>query len=65
MRCLRHFSVCMNNMSIVAGWPLETREIFKGKSKGKGQAIPVQVWTGPKGYGNLRLPDMETVDALR
>ena len=58
MRCLRHFSVCMNNMSNVAGWQLETGEVFKGYSKDKGHAIPVQVWTGPGGYRNLRLPDL-------
>jgi hypothetical protein len=28
----------------------------------EGKAIPVQAWTGPAGYGGLRLPDMKTVD---
>jgi len=31
---------------------------FKGK--GKGKAIPLHVWTGPKGSRRLRLPDFKT-----
>ena len=30
--------------------------------KGKGKAIPLQVWTGPKGSRRLRLPDFKTID---
>jgi hypothetical protein len=30
--------------------------------KGKGKAIPLQAWTGPKGSRRLRLPDLNTVD---
>jgi len=29
--------------------------------KGKGKAIPLQAWTGPKGSRKLRLPDFKTV----
>jgi hypothetical protein len=29
--------------------------------KGKGKAIPLQVWTGPDGSRNLRLPDFMTI----
>jgi len=28
--------------------------------KGKGKAVPLQVWTGPEGSGKLRLPDFVT-----
>jgi len=28
--------------------------------KGKGKAIPLQVWTGPEGSRRLRLPDFKT-----
>jgi len=28
---------------------------------GKGKAIPLQVWTGPKGSRRLRLPDFKTI----
>jgi hypothetical protein len=27
------------------------------KGKGKGKAVPLQVWTGPEGSRRLRLPD--------
>jgi len=27
----------------------------------KGTAIPVQAWTGPKGFRRLRLPDFKTI----
>jgi hypothetical protein len=30
-------------------------------SKGKGKAIPLQVWTDPEGSRRLRLPDFKTV----
>jgi uncharacterized Fe-S cluster-containing MiaB family protein len=30
-------------------------------SKGKGKAIPLQAWTGPKGFRWLRFPDFKTV----
>ena len=36
-----------------------TNDMVKGKSKGK--AIPLQAWTGPKGFRSLRLPDFKTV----
>jgi hypothetical protein len=29
-------------------------------TKGKGKAIPLQVWTGPEGSRRLRLPDFKT-----
>jgi hypothetical protein len=29
--------------------------------KGKGKAIPLQAWTGPKGFRRLRLPDLKTI----
>jgi hypothetical protein len=29
--------------------------------KGKGKAIPLQVWTGPEGSRRLRLPDFNTI----
>ena len=29
--------------------------------KGKGKAIPLQVWTGPEGSRRFRLPDFKTV----
>jgi len=28
--------------------------------EGKGKAVPLQVWTGPEGSRNLRLPDFMT-----
>jgi len=28
---------------------------------GKGKAIPLQTWTGPKGSRRLRLPDFKTI----
>jgi len=33
-----------------------------GKGKGKGKAIPLQVWTVPEGSRRLRLPDFKTID---
>jgi hypothetical protein len=32
--------------------------------KGKGKAIPLQVWTGPQGPRRLELPDFKTIDTL-
>ena len=29
--------------------------------KGKGKALPLQAWTGPKGSRRLRLPDFKTI----
>jgi hypothetical protein len=29
--------------------------------KGKGNAIPLQAWTGPEGSKRLRLPDFKTI----
>jgi hypothetical protein len=29
--------------------------------KGKGKAIPLQVWTGPEGSRRLRLPDFKKI----
>jgi len=29
--------------------------------KGKGKAIPLQAWTGPKGSRRLRIPDFKTI----
>ena len=31
-----------------------------GIDKGKGKAVPLQVWTGPEGSRKLRLPDFVT-----
>jgi len=31
----------------------------------KGKAIPLQVWTGPKGSMRLRLPDFKTIGTWR
>jgi len=31
------------------------------ENKGKGKAIPLQVWTGPEGSRRLRLPDFKTI----
>jgi len=31
--------------------------------KGKGKAIPLQAWTGPKGSRRLRLSDFKTIGA--
>ena len=28
--------------------------------KGKGKAVPLQAWSGPKGSSKLRLPDFRT-----
>ena len=28
---------------------------------GKGKAIPLQAWTGPKGSRRVRLPDFKTI----
>ena len=53
-------------------WPLVQRHLIgllrqtaertnKGKSKGKGKAIPLQAWTGPEGSRKFRLPDFKTV----
>jgi len=30
--------------------------------KGKGKAIPLQVWTGPEGSWRMRYPDFKTVN---
>jgi len=38
----------------------ETTEYWKLKGKGKGKAVPLQVWTGPEGSRKLRLPDFVT-----
>jgi hypothetical protein len=35
------------------------------KNVGKGEAIPVQAWTGPEGFRQLRLPDFMIVDIQR
>jgi len=31
-----------------------------GRGKGKGKAVPLQVWSGPEGSRNLRFPDYMT-----
>jgi len=33
--------------------------------KGKGQAIPLQAWTGPEGSTRFRLPDFNTIGTWR
>jgi len=35
------------------------------KNRGKGKAIPLQSWTGPKGSRRLRLPDFKTISTWR
>jgi len=30
--------------------------------KGKGKAIPLQVWTGPEGSRKMRFPDFKQID---
>jgi hypothetical protein len=41
----------------------EIRESYKNEynkyNKGKGNAIPLQAWTGPEGSRRLRLPDFK------
>jgi predicted extracellular nuclease len=32
------------------------------KNVGKGEATPVQAWTGPEGFRQLRIPDFMIVD---
>jgi hypothetical protein len=34
---------------------------FNTVSKGKGNATPLQTWTGPEGSRRLRLPDFKTI----
>jgi len=34
--------------------------IKEGKGKGKGNAVPLQAWSGPKGSRKLRFPDFVT-----
>jgi hypothetical protein len=46
------------NFKINAGSGTSSR---KGRSKGKGKAIPLQVWTGPEGFRRLRLLDFKTI----
>jgi len=41
---------------------LTTARLLKVKSKGKGKAVPLQVWTGPEGSRSLGLPDFKTID---
>jgi hypothetical protein len=36
-----------------------------GGGKGKGKAIPLQVWTGPEGSRRMRLPDFKTIGTLK
>ena len=31
------------------------------KVKGRGKAVPVQIWTVPESSGRLRLPDFKTI----
>jgi hypothetical protein len=33
--------------------------------KGKGKAIPLQAWTGPKASRRRRLPDFRTIGTLK
>jgi len=33
--------------------------------KGKGKAIPLQAWTGPKGSRRSRLPDFKTIPHMK
>jgi len=32
------------------------------EGKGKGKAVSLKAWTGPKRSGRLRMPDFRTVD---
>jgi hypothetical protein len=37
----------------------------KGKDKDKGEAIPLQTWTGPEGSRRSRLADFKTIGTCR
>jgi len=39
---------------------LDSTDIIQFAISG-GKAIPLQAWTGPKGYRRLRLPDFKTI----
>jgi hypothetical protein len=41
------------------------RCLFTTYGKGKGNAIPLQAWTGPEGSKRLRLPDFKTIGTCR
>jgi len=36
-------------------------KLFLLSGKGKGNAIPLQAWTGPEGFRRLRLPVFKTI----
>ena len=38
---------------------------LKQKIKTKGEAIPLQAWTGPEGSRRQKLPDFKTIGILR
>ena len=69
------FSLCFSRATenpqkssvMVIGFPTDIRTkhfLFIGvdNGKGKGKAIPLQAWTGPKGCRRLRLPYFKTID---
>jgi len=39
---------------------MELTQPLTEMSKSKGKAVPLQAWTGPEGFGKLRLPDFVT-----
>jgi len=41
--------------------PYPAKDAFSLKCKGKGNAIPLQAWTGPEGSRRLRPPDFKTI----
>jgi len=48
---------------IALAWDRQKGEVGNHSSsdKGKENAIPLQVWTGPEDFRRLRLPDFKTV----
>jgi len=42
-------------------WEIQNRQLtVKGKRKGKGEAVPLQAWSGPEGSRKLRFQDIMT-----
>jgi hypothetical protein len=39
----------------------KTNVAYDTMAKGKGKAIPLQVWTGPEGSRRRRFPDFKTI----
>ena len=53
-RCERSFSIAIQ--LIPQCWLV----LAAGHVTGKGKAVPLQLWTGPEGFRNLRFPDFVT-----